>query len=239
MIEPLVRKLELRDPLLEEERAALEAAALPPTRMAKGEELVAQGSEPTSSTLLLEGLTARATTVASGQRQITALHISGDFVDLHSFLMKGMDHSIIALSEGLITKVPHAQIRLLTERFPHLARMLWLNTLLDAAIHRRWLAAMGRQRSVSHFAHLICEQYTRLKVVGLAADGVFEFPLSQVELADVLGLSQVHVNRSLQQLRAEGLVAWRGPRVEILDWDGLVETAEFDPLYLQLEPRRV
>jgi len=235
MIERLLRKLELRDPLHPPERAALQASLVGPVRFAAGEAMVLQGSSPDRSTLLLEGLTGRVVTMHDGAQQITSVHIPGDFVDLHSFLLRRMDHSVVALTDCRVATAAHPKLRDLTSRFPHLARLLWLNTLLDAALHRQWLAAMGRRGAVGQLAHLICEMNLRLEVVGLASDQRFELPLSQAQFADILGRSRATVNAAVQYLRARGLVAWRGSRVEIADWDALAELAEFNPTYLQLE----
>lgn len=235
MIERLLAKLDLRDPLGQEERAALSAAFDPVATFRARDVLTEQGSQPGKSTLLLNGLTGRVTTVRDGGQQITALHLAGDFVDLHSFLIKVMDHSIVAISDCQVTTIRHERLRDLTTRFPHLARLLWFSTLIDAAIHRQWLVAMGRLSALSQTAHLICELTVRLETVGLALRKAFELPISQLQLADALGLTSVHLNRMIQELRSRRLLTWSGQRVEILDWDGLVQLAEFDPTYLQLE----
>jgi CRP-like cAMP-binding protein len=235
VIEPLIRKLELRDPLHPEERAALAESMSPQRRFAGGQELIAQGSTPGESTLLLKGFTARANTLLDGAQQITALHIPGDFVDLHSFLLRTMDHSIVALGDCTVATISHERLRTLTSRFPHLTRLLWLSTLLDAAIHRQWLVGMGRREAEGQCAHLICELFLRCKVVGLTQDNSVVLPLHQGELANVLGKSRATVNAAIQTLRARGLVAWKGETVTITDWEGLCELAEFDATYLQLE----
>jgi CRP-like cAMP-binding protein len=235
MIEPLLMKLELRDRLHPEEKDALVMSVTPRRRYAAGDEMVAQGSSPDESTLLLEGTTARVSLLRGGEQQITSLHIPGDFVDLHSFLLRRMDHSIVALHDCTVTTVPHSRLRDLTSRYPHLGRLLWLNTLLDAAIHRQWLTAMGRRDSLGQTAHLICEQFLRLEVVARTAGQTFEFPLNQAELADTLGRSRATINGVVQELRARRLITWDRLHVRILDWEGLADVAEFDPTYLQLE----
>jgi CRP-like cAMP-binding protein len=217
-----------------EERAALEAAFAPRQHAPFGREIVRQGSSPGESTLLVEGLTGRVVTLKDGAEQITALHIPGDFVDLHSFLLRRMDHSVVALTDCTIAAIPHPKLRDLTSRYPHLTRLLWLSTLLDAAIHRQWLAAMGRRDALAQLAHLLCEQYLRHEVVGLAGGNAFDLPLSQAQLANALGRSRATVNGAVQQLRDEGLVVWTGRRVEIPDWTALADLAEFDATYLQL-----
>jgi CRP-like cAMP-binding protein len=234
-LERLFLRLELRDRLHPEERTALTAAMSPQKRPAAGQEIVREGSSPYESMLLIDGLTGRVVTLQDGSQQITALHVGGDFVDLHSFLLRRMDHSVVALTDCTIATVSHPKLRDLTSRYPHLTRLLWLSTLLDAAIHRQWLAAMGRREAVAQLAHLLCELYLRLNVVGLAADHAFDLPLNQAVLANALGRSRATVNGAAQQVRADGLVSWSGAQVEILDWAGLAALAQFDPTYLQLE----
>ena len=170
----------------------------------------------------------------NGARQITELNVPGDFVDLHSLMMTPMDHGVVALTTCTIARSPHEELRRLTETEPHLTRLLWMDTLIDAAVHRQWIAGLGRRTAVARLSHLLCELYLRLKTVQRAGGCRMELPLSQAVLADVLGLSDVHVNRSIALLRVADLVKWTGRVIEICDWDGLVRQAEFDPTYLRL-----
>ncbi len=189
--------------------------------------------------LVVTGFTTRYRDLSDGKRQITAIHIPGDFVDLHSFLLKEMDHSVGALSTCRVITFPHRNLTRLTEQHPHLTRLLWLLTLLDSAINREWIVAMGRRSAAEQLAHLICEFCARLEVIGQVKDMTFTLPITQVELSDALGISPVHVNRVLQELRGENLFTWQNQTIRILDWPRLQERAEFDPLYLHLnrEPR--
>jgi CRP-like cAMP-binding protein len=239
VISRLIRKLERRDVLSGEEKQALKSAVARVKEARMDEDLVREGDRPSESTLLLEGFAARYKLLRNGRRQITALHIPGDFVDLHSFLLKTMDHGVVALTPCRVGLVPHSTLREITETYLHLGRLLWLSTLIDAAIHREWLVAMGRRPALSQIAHLLCELFLRLQTVRLTQHMSFELPLTQAELGDVLGLSTVHVNRVIQQLRADGLVTWSEQRIAIEDWAQLQEVAEFDPTFLNLdnEPR--
>lgn len=231
----LMAKLEARDVLSDDEKAGLaEAGSINKTYRA-GEHLVREGDRQKESILLLTGMSARYNDLEDGRRQITALQIAGDFVDLHSLLLHKMDHGIVALTDCTVRLFPHEALRAITERFPHLTRLLWLSTLIDSAIHRRWLVAMGRLPSTAHLAHLLCEVATRLRVVGLVEADSFDFPLTQTNLADMMGLSIVHVNRVVQELRSMGLIAWAQRRLTILDWPRLRALAEFNPDYLHLE----
>jgi CRP-like cAMP-binding protein len=150
-----------------------------------------------------------------------------------------MDHGIVALSNCQVAYAEHGDLKVITEQAPHLSRLLWLDTLVDGAIHREWIVAMGRRSKKSHLAHLICELFTRLEGVGKTEGKSFHFPLSQTEMADVLGLSVVHMNRIIQALRRDGLISWVNQTITILDEERLQEVAEFDPTYLSMhrEPR--
>ena len=216
-------------------------SSLTPSRIvAAGSDIVRQGSRPKECTLIVSGWACRYSALADGRRQTMALHLAGDFVDLHSFPLKVMDHSVAAITDCTISTVPHDTVRQFTEADPHLMRMLWMLTLVDAAILRQWLLGSGQRSSLEHAAHLICELFTRMQVGGLATSGrEFELPLSQQEFGDALGITSVHVSRTIAELRVRQFFNWRSGMAQILDWDGLRDLAEFDPTYLSLrdEPR--
>lgn len=239
LIEKLLSNLRSHDVVTLEEEAVLREFITRTALFQTGDDIVAQGSRPCHSTLLLEGISARYKILEDGSRQITALHVPGDFVDLHAFALKTMDHGIAAMSACKVAFAEHSDLKIITETQPHLTRLLWLDTIIDGAIHREWIVAMGRRSKKSHLAHLICELYLRLQVVGLVNDGNFRLPLSQGEIADVLGLSLVHLNKTLQLLRRDGVIRWENKIVEILSWERLVQIGEFDSTYLSLtvEPR--
>ena len=234
-ITTLVEKLSLRDRISPEEIEALQKALEPPKTVAAGSDIVREHSRPLHSTLLISGFSARYSTLEDGARQITEINVAGDFIDLHSLLMKQMDHGVVALTECVIAEAPHSGLIDITERHPHLTRLLWLDTIIDAAIHRQWLVAMGRRSGLGHLAHLVCELYLRLQAVGQTGDLTFDLPLTQAVLGDALGLSTVHVSRLISELRGEGVINWSGGQIDILDWRRLAEIAEFDPTYLRLQ----
>ena len=234
-ITTLVEKLSLRDRISREEIEALQKALEPPKTVAAGSDIVREHSRPLHSTLLISGFSARYSTLEDGARQITEINVAGDFIDLHSLLMKQMDHGVVALTECVIAEAPHSGLIDITERHPHLTRLLWLDTIIDAAIHRQWLVAMGRRSGLGHLAHLVCELYLRLQAVGQTGDLTFDLPLTQAVLGDALGLSTVHVSRLISELRGEGVINWSGGQIDILDWRRLAEIAEFDPTYLRLQ----
>lgn len=231
---PLVTKLERRDRISAGERKVLEAAAGQIREFAPGEDMVQDGDRPWVSTLILEGYAARYKLLSGGSRHITALHVAGDFVDLHGFLLKHIDHGIGAISPCTIATFPHDRLTEITEKHPHLTRLLWLSTVIDASIHRQWLVALARP-AVKTLAHLFCEMFVRLQSVNRVDGDCFPFSLTQSDLSEVMGISSVHVNRVVKKLRATGYATWSGGKVCILDWPRLAELAEFDPTYLNLE----
>jgi CRP-like cAMP-binding protein len=173
----------------------------------------------------------------NGERQVTELHVPGDFVDLHSFTLKRLDHNIMALTPSRVAVVPHDALAEIGSRHPHLTRLLWFSTNLDASIHREWELSLGRRTALAKMAHLFCELYVRLDVVGLVDGFNYELPLTQTDLAECLGLTSVHINRTLKELREQNVVTFRDRVVEIHDWPGLQAVAEFNPSYLYLERR--
>lgn len=194
------------------------------------------GTRLDHSILILDGLAARYKDLRDGQRQITALHVPGDFADLHSFTLKRLDHSLIALTDCRTALVPHARIAELVEQFPRIGRLYWFSTNLDASMHREWVLSMGIRDALARIAHLFCELQVRLQLVGLGdADG-YMLDLSQAELGECCGLTSVHVNRSLRRLREMGVLTFRAGRVAITDAAALQRIAEFDPDYLYLHP---
>lgn len=233
----LFRKLRLRDPGMSlEEGSILEAAVSHCAEVPADVDLVSAGEMVDTCKLVVEGWSCRYGELPDGRRQIMALHVPGDFVDLHSFPLRRMDHGIATLTPSRVAFVPHGALTRITEQHPHLTRLLWLSTLMDAAILRQWLMSTGRRSAVERLAHLLCELQIRLEVVGLAPDSTLRLPLTQVELADVLGISYVHTNRVIAELRERGLVLWRGESIQILDRSRLERFAHFDHTYLMLEP---
>ncbi len=236
-VAPLLLKLRVRDVVVPEEEAVLRASIGEIREHPAGRTIVRSGTTLSASTLLVEGIVCRYKDLADGQRQIMELHVAGDFVDLHGFLLKRLDHNIGTMTAVKIALVPHDALRGITETHPHLGRMLWFSTLLDAAIHREKILSIGRRSAVARIAHILCELMVRLRLVGLADDSGYALPLTQADLADVTGLTSVHVNRMLKKLRDEKMLTFRGGRVAIDDWEGLQRLAEFDPTYLHLERR--
>ena len=237
MIEKHLMKLRARDDITADEERALRDAVGEVIHYPADHTFITAGRELNHSTLLIEGFLCRYKDLSGGQRQITEVHVAGDFADLHSFTLKYLDHNVMALTPSKIVQVPHEKLAAITEQFPHLARVLWFATNLDAAIHREWEVSLGRRSALERTAHLFCELQVRLGVVGLGSEREYALPITQSELAECLGLTSVHVNRVLRELRERELVEFRSGRVMIADLAGLKNVAEFDPAYLYLDKR--
>ena len=237
MIDLLLLKLRARDEISAAEADALRGAVSETREVASDKTIVRAGEELQESTLLLEGLLSRYKDLRDGQRQIMELHVAGDFADLHSLTLKRLDHNVMTLTPCRLAMVPHENLKKITRDHPHLTRVLWFSTNLDAAIHREWMVSLGRRSALSRVAHFFCEMQIRLGIIGLADDDGYALQLTQIDLAECLGLTSVHVNRTLKELRERGLVEFRSSRVTIHDRAGLERVAEFDPSYLHLEHR--
>ncbi|WP_242149502.1 Crp/Fnr family transcriptional regulator [Sphingomonas sp. BAUL-RG-20F-R05-02] len=215
--------------------AALEASVSRTVEFA-ARRVIVRPQEPLSQcTLLLEGFIERYKDTAEGRRQILALHVPGDFVDLHSYPLKQLEHSVAALTPVRVALFPHAEIRAITQHSAAIAELLWRSTLIDAAINREWIVSVGARAAAVRIAHLFCEMYLRLDRVNLTDGLRFPLPLTQIDIADASGLTAVHANRMLRQLRERKLIEFRQGNVEILDWPALKRFAEFDPSYLYLD----
>jgi CRP-like cAMP-binding protein len=234
----LFRRLQRRDPsITDAERMALAKAVSHEIEVAADQAIVREEAVTENVHLLLSGWACRFGALTGGRRRIQSLNMGGDFIDLQGFVLKRMDYSAVALTYCRLAVIPHDNLRIISETMPHLTRLLWLTTVVDAASQRQWLLGAGQRSALGRLAHLLCEVHTRLEVGGLNDGQAFQLPLTQSELGDTLGISLVHANRVVGELRARGIVRWRAEHVEILDWPALRDLAEFNPAYLELERR--
>jgi CRP-like cAMP-binding protein len=231
---PLIRKLESLGPLRPEERESIQAMPLAGRQLAAGEEIAWEGDEPTHCCLAVEGFLKRYSTLSNGIRQTLSLHISGDIPDLQGLHLKTMDHTLASVGPSQVALIAHSDMNEVLRKAPRLAALFWRDSLIDAAVSRAWVKMLGGHDAFGKFAHLMCELYVRMDVVGLAKDKSCPLPLSQAQLGEALGTSVVHINRTMRKLRAEKLVDHKNGRLFILDWDRLSEVADFDPAYLNL-----
>jgi CRP-like cAMP-binding protein len=232
---PLIRKLESVFALTDDERQALETLPMQVAVVKDNQDIVREGDRPSRSGLILSGFACTYKITAGGRRQIVAFTIAGDIPDLQSLHLKTLDISIGTISPCRVGFITHEALREICLGYPRLAAAFWRETLIDAAIFREWVTNVGQREANQRMAHVLCEMLVRLRAVGLAEDHVCDLPITQGEFADALGVTPVHVNRVLQQMRADGLIETKGTQVKIPDWDKLKRVGEFDPTYLHLE----
>src|SRR5688572_29646210 len=235
---PLIRKLDNIVTLDENERAALLNLPLQLTTLRADQDIVREGDRPSRSCALLEGFLATYKVTGEGKRQITNFHIPGDIPDLQSLHLEVLDSSLHTLTPCRVGFIQHEALHDLCDHHPRIARALWRETLIDASMFREWTVNNGRREAYGRISHILCELMTRLEAVGLAKDHTCEIPITQGEFADATGLSNVHVNRVLQELRGDGLITLKGNTLVALDWDQLRQAGDFDPTYLHLQRHR-
>jgi CRP-like cAMP-binding protein len=232
-----IAKMESIATLSEEEKAALLRLPMQIMDLRADQDIVREGDRPTRSCLLLEGYACRCKITQEGRRQIMSFHIPGEIPDLQSLHLRVMDHTLQTITPCRVGFITHEAIQDLCHRQPRIAGALWRETLIDAAIFREWMVGIGRRSAHARIAHLLCEMLVRMRAVSLAEDHACELPFTQTEIGDALGLSTVHVNRTLQELRGAGLITLRGGALTVQDWEGLKEAGEFDQTYLHQERR--
>jgi len=230
----LIRKLRSISPLSQDEEQSIRALPLSVKEIGADEIIVREGDRPFVCCLLIEGFACRYKLTDQGKRQIFSFHTPGDIPDLQSLHLRTMDHSLATITLCKVAFIPHESIANLTRRCPRVGDALWRETLVDAALFREWMIGIGRRSAYTRIAHLLCEVFVRLQAVGLTSGNQCEWPITQAEIGDALGLSTVHVNRSLQELRGDGLIELAGGCLKVLTWNGLKEAGEFDPTYLHL-----
>ena len=230
----LLRKLGRIDDLTDEEKRAVLDLPMKVKVFDPDVDIVRDGDHPSECALVLSGFVCRYKIVPDGKRQILGFYIPGDLPDLQSFPLQVMDHGVGTLVRSNVAMIPHQCLQDMLRSYPNLAKTFWRETLIDAAISREWMIGLGRRSAYQRMAHLLCELHLRMKAVGIAGSDGYDLPLTQNELADTLGLSTVHVNRVLQDLRREGLIVLRGSMLHIPDRGALETVGDFDPTYLHL-----
>jgi len=239
MANRFVEKLSRLAELTAHDAAVLEKATSRPHSYAARHDLIREGDEPGPMFVVLEGWVCRYKILPSGTRQIMAFLMPGDTCDLHIKLLAEMDHSIQAITTALVAIVPRSEMQAMMREHPNIAHAMYVSQLVDEGIMRAWIVSMGRRSSIERVAHLICELYLRARNIGLASHDVFALPLSQLVLADALGMTAVHINRVLKELRQTGAMTLSRGSVTILDPGRLVQIASFDENYLHRRLRRV
>lgn len=235
MANPLTMKLEQFTRFTPEERQRLDHLLTYPTKtVQRGRAIVREGQKVGHIHLVLTGLGARAKTLRNGERQIMALLVPGDLCDVEVFVLQAMDHDIMAMAETTCVLIPEKVIQELLTESSNITKALWWSTMTDSAVLREWIVDHGSRDAAERISHLMCEMLIRYRIVGATTDDSFPFLLTQEELADATGMTPVHVNRMIQQLRAEGLIELRGKVLTVLDPQALQQRARYDSSYLHL-----
>lgn len=232
MFNRFVQKLSGLVHLTSKDISALEAATAHPRSYAARQDLIREGDETGPMFVALDGWACRYKILPSGSRQIMAFMMPGDACDLHVKLLAQMDHGIQAVTAATVATVSKPVMEALMHDHPNIARAMYIAQLVDEGIMRAWIVSMGRRSSIERVAHLMCELYLRARNIGLAQGDEFALPLSQLILADALGMTPVHINRVLKQLRLAGAMALSRGSVMIMAPAKLVQIAGFDENYL-------
>ena len=229
-----VAKLRCRQALSEQDEAALREAGWNRRAYARHEPIVVAGEPLDHCHLLLSGFAARARQDSAGARQIVGVAVPGDLLDIHGVVLGRMEQDIVALSQCEVTSLPHAEIVAMTRGSEAIQKVFWLQAAIEHALQAAWIQALGTKRGTAKVAHIFCELQLRLAVVGIATQMGFPLPLSQYELGDYAGMTHVHLNRCLKELREAGLLSFTAGWAKVLDFAGLKRLARFDETYLNL-----
>jgi len=233
---PLVAMFERTIVLTKAERVAINALSYEEKRLTACDDADRAGDWVRRSFMVLDGLLATSKTMRSGKLQVTAFHIPGDIPDLESLHLGVLDSDIRAITDCTLAYMAHSDLRRLCHEHPRLGDALWRATLVEGAIAREWVVNVGQRHALSRLAHLFCEMMSRMEAADLVFDRTCLLALTQRDLKDATGLSVVHVNRTLQELRARNLISFGQGMLTIHDWDTLVRLADFRSDYLHQQP---
>ncbi len=234
---PLLSKFERALVLTESERLAIRLLPVQMETVRADQIILREGARPTRSCHLVEGQACSSKVGPNGKRQILAFFIPEDTPDLTSLRLELRDSDIWALNDCILAYVTHRDLDQLCDEQPRLAKFLWRSTLVDAAIHREWTLNVGLREGLSRLAHLLCEMMVRMEFIDRAKDGSCYLGLTQEDLSEATGLSEVHLNRMLQDLRRRKLISFAKGTLTVHDMDRLAELGDFRADYLHLLPK--
>lgn len=231
----LLLRLERFSALSAEDRQRVADLPLKIASCTSDREVLSPGDLASRCTLVLDGFLYSHKLAAGSRRQITSFFVAGDIADLSTLYLPSVDYGITSLGSAVVAFVPHAVLKQTLDRSPSLTRAFWRESLMQAAIWHEWVANLGRRDALARIAHILCELTVRLQLAGLVREQSFSMPCTQVDIADACGISSVHANRVIQELRQLHVLEWDSRRVRILDWRALVRLGDFSGDYLQLQ----
>ncbi|WP_296744192.1 Crp/Fnr family transcriptional regulator [Mesorhizobium sp.] len=236
MPDALIKKLEHFVHLSSNDKDVLARAAAERVRkLGAHEHIVAEGEKPKAINLMLDGWACRYKHLEDGRRQIVGFFLPGDLCDLNVFILREIDHSIASIGGVTVAEITRHAFETILDGHARIAQALWWDSLVTIAIQREWTVNLGQRDALERVAHLFCEIFLRLQAAGLTRGKSCHFPVTQTELADATGMSTVHVNRTLQELRNMRLINLTNRMLTIPDLPRLMRTGLFNPNYLHLE----
>lgn len=231
----MIRKLSRHHPLSPEDMREINALPFVLRQTCSSEYLVREGQQPIRCAFLMEGYAYRQKLTSNGERQIIAINLPGDFLDLQNLFLTESDHNVQALTSGIVVEMSLPAMRNLAFRRPAVGKAFWVATLIEASINREWLLNVGRRPAPERLAHLLCEIQVRVARTDASVAVDYELPMTQEQIGDALGLTSVHVNRVLKTLQKQGLINRDRRRLQVVDWPGLRALADFNERYLHLQ----
>jgi CRP-like cAMP-binding protein len=230
----LVSKLRGHAHLEQSDCAALLALPVSHRTIEPQGHIVRDGDAPSFTGMLLSGFAYRHKLGGDGKRQIVSLQVPGDPFDFQNLYLDESDHTVQALTRADVALIPRDAIQRLAAERPAIARAISVLLMIEASISREWILNVGQRPASARIAHVLCELAVRLEAQGLTDDHGYELPMTQEQLADVVGLTPVHVNRTLKVLEGQGLLKREKRRVTFPDWQGLRDVADFNQRYLHM-----
>lgn len=233
-LENFIGRLAALSPLTQDDVAALSALTVEPVRLRGNVDIVTPGQEFHDACLVVSGLVARFVQLSDGRRQFTAFHMPGDIADIHRIATPLAGSSLQTLSTAMIVRVPAQQLKAIALASPTITHAFFAYAAVDAALLAQWAVNVGRRDAQSRMAHFLCEIGVRSEQSGHGSRDEFILDASQGQIGDALGLTSVHVNRTLKALKEAKTISIDGRIVRILNWPLLAAQGDFDDSYLQL-----
>jgi CRP-like cAMP-binding protein len=232
----LITRLRTTSALDDEDVQAIQSLPIVVKHYQQDQLIVRDGDRPAECCLISQGFCVRSKTTSNGRRQILSIHIAGEIPDLQSLHLHVLDHDLVTLTECTLAFISHVSLREITRRRPNLAEIFWRDTLVDAAMFRDWIVNVGQRPALSRLAHIIVELRERMKVIGQVQGARFQMPLTQEQIGEAMGVTSVHANRIVKQLRDDNVLEFHRGSVRVFDEQKLLELADFDDLYLHQKP---